>query len=101
TSGAALVGYALIGVVVGFAAIAVTRAVYAIEDAFERLPLHWMWWPAIGAVAVGVVGFFAPRTLGVGYDNIEGILASSITGRALVFLCAMKLVSWSISLGSG
>jgi CBS domain-containing protein/uncharacterized membrane protein YuzA (DUF378 family) len=101
TSGSALVGYAVIGALLGLASIAVTRLVYAIEDAFEHLPIHWMWWPALGAIAVGVVGFFAPRTLGVGYDNIEGILAGSITGQALLFLCAMKLISWSISLGSG
>jgi CBS domain-containing protein len=60
-----------------------------------------MWWPALGAIAVGVVGVVAPRTLGVGYDNIEAILSGSIAGKALVFLCAMKLISWSISLGSG
>ena len=78
-----------------------TRAVYAVEDAFEKLPIHWMWWPAIGAVAVGVVGYFAPRTMGVGYDNIEAIVGGTITGWALALLCAMKFVSWSISLGSG
>jgi chloride channel protein, CIC family len=99
--GRALFGYALLGGLVGLGSIGVTRAVYAIEDAFERLPIHWMWWPALGAVAVGVVGVIAPRTLGVGYDNIEAILCEAITGRALVFLCAMKFVSWSISLGSG
>ena len=61
-----------------------------------------MWWPALGAVAVGVVGYFAPRTLGVGYDNIEHIVsaARSPARRSLV-LCALKFVSWSISLGSG
>ena len=60
----ALAFYVLLGAVIGVAAAAVTRAVYAIEDAFERLPIHWMWWPAIGAVAVGVVGYFAPTNAG-------------------------------------
>jgi CBS domain-containing protein len=60
-----------------------------------------MWWPAIGAVAVGVCGYFAPRTLGVGYDNIDHILAGEIAGSALLFLVVMKFLSWSISLGSG
>lgn len=101
SGGGALIGYALIGALVGVASVAVTRAVYAVEDAFARLPIHWMWWPALGAVVVGVVGFVEPRTLGVGYDNIEAVLGGSIAGKALVWLCAMKLLSWSISLGSG
>jgi len=58
--------YTVLGVVLGLIAVGVTRAVYAIEDAFDHLPIHWMWWPALGAVAVGVVGYFAPNTLGVG-----------------------------------
>ncbi len=100
-SGGALAAYIVVGALVGVAAVWVTKLVYAIEDGFEKLPVHWMWWPAIGAVAVGVVGYFAPRTMGVGYDNIEAIVAGGITGGALAWLCAMKLVSWSISLGSG
>ncbi|HEX4458768.1 MAG TPA: chloride channel protein, partial [Polyangia bacterium] len=100
-SSAALLVYVLIGAISGLAAVGVTRAVYAVEDAFERLPIHWMWWPALGAVAVGVVGFVAPRTLGVGYDNLEAIVTGSITGRALALLCGLKLVSWTIALGSG
>jgi chloride channel protein, CIC family len=100
-TGEALAVYIALGALVGVAAVWVTRAVYAIEDAFEKLPIHWMWWPAIGAVAVGVIGVFAPRTMGVGYDNIEHILGGELVGRALVVLVALKLVSWSIALGSG
>ncbi|MBI3831694.1 MAG: chloride channel protein [Planctomycetes bacterium] len=100
-SGAAQITYILIGALIGLAAVAATRLVYGIEDAFEHLPLHWMWWPAVGAVAVGLVGAFAPRTMGVGYDNITAILANKFTLPALGFLCAMKFLSWSISLGSG
>jgi CBS domain-containing protein len=75
--------------------------VYGVEDAFEHLPIHWMWWPAIGGLAVGVVGYFAPRTLGVGYDNIEQIVTGELAGRTLLILCVMKLVSRSLALGSG
>ena len=75
--------------------------VYWIEDMFEKLPIHWMWWPAIGAIAVGVIGVFAPRTLGVGYDNIENALSGNFTAEALAILCVAKLVSWAIALGSG
>jgi CBS domain-containing protein len=75
--------------------------VFAVEDAFERLPIHWMWWPVIGGVAVGVVGYFAPATLGVGYDNIEQILQGLLSWKGLLLLGALKFVSWSIALGSG
>ncbi len=97
----ALLLYFIIGSLVGLAAVFVTRAVYKIEDTFDRLPIHWMWWPAIGAVVVGIVGFFVPATLGVGYSNIENILTGSVTGKALIILFVFKFVSWSVSLGSG
>src|SRR5438105_6604771 len=99
--GEALAAYIVLGAVVGVASVFVTRAVYAVEDAFEHLPVHWMWWPAIGAVAVGSVGYFAPRTLGVGYDNIDHILSADFTVRAMIFLGVLKFVSWCVSLGSG
>jgi H+/Cl- antiporter ClcA len=100
-SGEALTFYILLGGLFGLVAVGVTRAVYAIEDGFEKLPIHWMWWPALGGLAVGVVGYFAPLTMGVGYDNIDHILSGTLVGKALFMLCVLKFVSWSISLGSG
>ena len=97
----ALVAYICLGAIMGLFAVVVTQVVYAIEDGFERLPIHWMWWPAIGAVAVGVIGYFAPKSLGVGYNNISDILADHLAVSAILFLCGMKFVSWSIALGSG
>ncbi|MEA2570133.1 MAG: hypothetical protein QOI24_2134 [Acidobacteriota bacterium] len=97
----ALAMYALIGALVGWLSVYVTRAVYWIEDLFEHLPIHWMWWPALGGLAVGAVGIFAPHTLGVGYDNIEGLVSGHIAGKAVLILCIFKFISWSISLGSG
>jgi H+/Cl- antiporter ClcA len=99
--GEALVFYILLGALMGLVAVGVTRLVYGIEDAFDRLPIHWMWWPAIGGLAVGIIGYFAPSTLGVGYENIEHIVSGELVGRALIFLCIMKFISWSIALGSG
>lgn len=101
TGGAALATYVALGLVVGAVAVAVSRSIYAIEDAFARLPIHWMWWPALGAVAVGIVGWIEPRTFGVGYDNIAHALDGSLAGTALAMVCALKFVSWSIALGSG
>ncbi len=104
-SGTALAAYALIGLIVGIIAAGVTRATYAIEDVFEKighkLHVHWMWWPIIGAFVVGVVGIFEPRVLGVGYDNISGILSGSIAGYALLALLIFKFIAWSVYLGSG
>lgn len=97
----ALAFYAILGVLLGVVAAGITRAVYAVEDAFDRLPIHWMWWPAWGAIAVGVIGYFAPDTLGVGYYNITRILVDGLPLKAVLFLCVMKFLSWSISLGSG
>jgi H+/Cl- antiporter ClcA len=100
-SAISLVGYAALGAAVGALAVGCTRLVYGLEDLFARLPIHWMWWPALGAVVVGLVGMVEPRTLGVGYDNITGALAGTLTGRALLLLVVLKLVSWSVYLSSG
>jgi len=100
-SGRALAAYIVLGAVVGFFSVYVTRAVYVLEDGFDKLPVHWMWWPAIGAVVVGVIGFFSPHTMGVGYDNIEHIVAGNIVGTALLSLVILKFVSWAVALASG
>jgi CBS domain-containing protein len=101
-TGAAIGCYILIGGIVGVASVGVTKVVYAIEDGFDHLPVHWMWWPAIGAVAVGVIGYFYPRTLGVGYDNISDILSNHLGTLSFVaVLCLMKFLSWAIYLSSG
>lgn len=97
----AMVTYILMGALVGIAAALVSKSLYAIEDIFEHLPVHWMWWPAIGAVAVGVVGYYAPLTLGVGYSNISNLLAGNLRLSILATLCFLKFLSWVISLGSG
>lgn len=100
-SNLALAIYSSIGIVVGFLALGLTKAVYFIEDAFEKLPIHWMWWPAIGGLAVGIVGYFAPHTLGVGYDNIISLLSGKLPLYLILNLCFLKFISWSIALGSG
>ncbi|RYD88842.1 MAG: chloride channel protein, partial [Sphingobacteriales bacterium] len=83
------------------AAAGITKLVYFIEDAFEHLPVHWAWWPAIGGLAVGIVGYFAPLTLGVGYDNIAHLLSGKMALAVVFNLCLMKLISWALALGSG
>ncbi len=99
--GWALASYILLGALVGYASVGVTKAVYGVEDLFEKIPVHWMWWPAIGGIVAGLVGYFAPNTLGVGYDNIDGLVSGSFGLKALLSLCVLKFVSWVIALGSG
>ncbi|MEP6671845.1 MAG: chloride channel protein [Chthoniobacter sp.] len=98
---AVLFTFLVLGACVGVAAAFISRAVYWVEDQFEHLPVHWMWWPAIGAVGVGLIGYFTPRTFGVGYNNIEEIVANTLPIQIVAWLCAMKLFSWLIALGSG
>jgi H+/Cl- antiporter ClcA len=100
-SGADLAVYTGVGLFIGVIASLVSKSVYAVEDLFEKLPVHWMWWPAIGAVAVGIVGYFAPFTMGVGYDNIQHLLTGRLPVALLLSLCLLKYISWVISLGSG
>jgi CIC family chloride channel protein len=100
-SNGALAIYSGIGLVIGFLSLGVTKIVYLIEDVFEKLPIHWMWWPAMGGLAVGLIGYFAPKTLGVGYDNIISILSGTVGVLIILRLFFFKFLSWAIALGSG
>ncbi len=97
----ALVVYALLGMVMGVAGVFITRLAYGIEDAFEKLPIHWMWWPALGGLVVGAVGYVMPGTLGVGYENITDVISGRLGIMAMALLAVAKLLSWSVALGSG
>jgi len=97
----AMAAYMVLGVLVGIVSVWITKLTYAIEDRFEKLPIHWMWWPALGGIVVGVVGYYMPLTLGVGYTNISAVLSGSIGLGAMLALCLLKLLSWSVALGSG
>jgi CBS domain-containing protein len=91
----------IVGIVTGLASVLLTTMVYACEDFFQRLPIHWMWWPALGALGVGLGGWLDPRVLGVGYDTIHALMRGELLGTALLGLLIGKAVVWSISLGSG
>jgi CBS domain-containing protein len=74
---------------------------YKIEDAFERLPIHWMWWPALGGLVVGLGGLIEPRALGVGYDIISDLLSSHILAGAVLAILLVKAGIWLVALSSG
>jgi H+/Cl- antiporter ClcA len=90
-----------IGIIAGFASAALTGLVYGAEDLFAKLPIHFMWWPVIGGLVVGIGGLFEPRALGVGYDTIRDLLAGNLLGTAVIALLIVKALIWSIALGSG
>jgi len=90
-----------VGLIAGFGSGLLTRLVYACEDIFTKLPIHWMWWPAIGGLVVGLGGLIYPRALGVGYDVIRDLLNARLIGMFLLGLLITKAVIWSIALGSG
>ncbi|MGW0051895.1 chloride channel protein [Nocardia nova] len=102
TPGALSDGLALIpGITGGLLAIAATAMVYFAEDSFAKLPVHWMWWPAIGGLIIGIGGLFEPRALGVGYDVIDQLLTGHATLSLIVGILVVKTLIWSLSLGSG
>ena len=96
-----LLACALVGLAAGCLSALLTAAVYASEDAFAHLPLHWMWWPAIGGLVVGLGGVLCPQALGVGYDQIQALLQGGRGVGPTLRLIAVKATIWSVSLGSG
>ncbi|MGN6057906.1 MAG: chloride channel protein [Sphingomicrobium sp.] len=90
-----------LGLVTGLLAALLSFALYRIEDGFHRLPIHWMWWPAIGAVVVGIGGLFDLRVLGAGYGSIQDLLNGSLLVKAVLLLLVAKAIVWLVALGSG
>ncbi|HEY1789590.1 MAG TPA: chloride channel protein [Verrucomicrobiae bacterium] len=91
----------LVGLAAGAGSWVLTTLVYAFEDLFQELPIHWMWWPALGALVVGIVGIFEPRVLGVGYDTIGTLMNGQLLGKVLISLLIAKALVWAVALGSG
>ena len=91
----------LAGLATGLLGLVLTGLVYAAEDTFTRLPIHWMWWPAIGGLIIGVGGLIEPQALGVGYNVIRELLRGQAGLSLIVGVLAVKSLIWSLSLGSG
>ncbi|MEO8481013.1 MAG: chloride channel protein [Acidobacteriota bacterium] len=96
-----LSGCVVAGLGAGLLAVLLTQAVYAAEDLFGHLPMHWMWWPAIGGLAIGTGGMFFPQALGVGYETIGRLLQGDVSNGTILGILIVKSLIWSISLGSG
>ena len=101
-SPAVLFGCLLTGLLAGALSAGLTGLVYGVEDAFGHIKkIHWMWWPAMGALAVGIGGLIYPRALGVGYDVIGQLLQGDATKSLILGVLIVKSLMWGISLGSG
>jgi CBS domain-containing protein len=96
-----LLGCALVGVLAGALSVLLTLSVYAAEDAFQHLKIHWMWWPGIGGLVIGLGGLIFPQALGVGYDTIGALLQGSVTTKVILGVLLVKWFIWAVSLGSG
>jgi chloride channel protein, CIC family len=94
-------GCVLVGLLAGALSALLTGAVYACEDAFQHLPIHWMWWPAIGGLVIGIGGLVFPQALGVGYDTIDSLLQGNVAGTVILGILVVKSIIWAVSLGSG
>jgi CIC family chloride channel protein len=97
----ALPFYLLLGIVCGLAAVGFSKLLYWTEDQFEKLPIDELWWPAIGALGLGIIGYFVPRVFGVGYDTIGDILNANLAWKLLLLVMVAKAAALVISLGSG
>ncbi|WP_051334687.1 chloride channel protein [Bradyrhizobium sp. Ai1a-2] len=100
-SGWGLVVCAGVGIVAGLQSGLLTGLLYKFEDFFGALPIHWMWWPALGGLAVGLGGLIEPRALAVGYDVIGDLLASHVTARQVALILIVKSIIWIVALASG
>ncbi|SEB17133.1 chloride channel protein [Paraburkholderia sartisoli] len=96
-----LVSSAVAGLIAGALSWGLSTGLYKVEDMFGRLPIHWMWWPALGAIAVGIGGYCQPRTLGVGYDVIGDLLQNHLAVQVVVAIVLVKAIIWVIALASG
>src|SRR6185437_2317026 len=96
-----LLCWLVVGLLSGLLSGVLTRLVYACEDLFLKLPVHWMWWPALGGVVVGIGGWLEPQALGVGYSNIASMLQGNVLPPAALALLAVKAIIWAVALGSG
>jgi chloride channel protein, CIC family len=97
----ALLACVLVGLLAGALSALLTLSVYAAEDFFQRTPIHWMWWPAIGGLAIGLGGLIFPQALGVGYDTVGNLLQGGVTTKVILGVLLVKWFIWAVSLGSG
>ena len=96
-----LVCSVIAGVLCGLVSIPLSNSVYYFEDLFGKLPIHWMWWPAIGGVVVGLGGLVFPQALGVGYDVIGELVKGDRALHLVLGVLIVKWLVWSVALGSG
>ncbi|BBH52610.1 chloride channel protein [Fluviispira sanaruensis] len=90
----------IIGIISGIVAVGITHCVHYLENGYAKLPMHWMWWPAIGGIGVGAIGLLEPKILGAGYSTITQILNGHIVADSIIYLFILKFLAWLIAVSS-
>jgi H+/Cl- antiporter ClcA len=95
--------FALMGILMGIVGIVMIRVLSWLEDSFDELPIKYavIWSPAIGAIILGIIGYFYPQVFGTSYDTIRDMLNDRLTAGSLVGVAVAKFWALVISLGSG
>ena len=96
----AMLGALVLGIVGALVAAGLSKSVHFFESMFEHLPIHWMWWPAIGGVVVGLCGYIFPESLGIGHSVLQQLISGDAGWKLLAGILVLKSLSWSFSLGS-
>jgi chloride channel protein, CIC family len=97
---AAMLGALVIGMIAALLATGLSNALHFFEREFGRLPIHWMWWPALGGIVVGLGGLVFPQSLGVGYDVIRQLVNGQFTWKLIAGVLVVKTIIWVVALGS-
>ncbi len=94
--------YAVLGVVGGFVSVAFTKVLTGLRERFMKLPRKTLWFqPAAGGLLVGVMGWFVPQVLGVGYQHVGSVLNGSMALKLMVILLVLKFFAVTFSYASG
>lgn len=93
--------YLILGLLAGIVSTILIRTLYYTKDFFSKIPLHPIFKPALGGLAVGTIGLFYPRVLGLGYGVITDAISNQFTFKLMIVLLFLKILAFSLSLGSG
>jgi len=97
-----LLVYAILGVVGGIGSAAFVRLLLGLRIAFAKLPRSTLWiQPAVGGLCVGVLGYFVPAVLGVGYNQVERALSGELLFEAVAVLAILKIIATAVCYASG
>ncbi|HEY9225374.1 MAG TPA: chloride channel protein [Gemmatimonadaceae bacterium] len=97
-----LLAYAALGIIGGLGSVAFVKLLLSLRTLFARLPRSTVWLqPVVGGITVGILGYFVPAVLGVGYDRVEVVLSGDVILRSVFLLAVLKIVATAVCYSSG